>query len=107
MGVRRDKGRALARYMLGGTGIPYITWDGASNALTAPPPYRIEMTTSRSLENWHDTIRGITGDSPHMAIRYDNSLPDVSQAWVAMKLSGFLPLLTAHYETIKQRIEGE
>lgn len=107
MGVRRDKGRALARYLTGSTGIPFLTWDGLHNEINAPWPYHIEVTTSRSLGNWHDLIRGIDGDAPHMVIRYDNSLPDVSHAWVAMSLSGFVPLLTAHYNTLQDRIQGE
>jgi len=107
MGVRRDKGLALARYMTGTSGIPGLSWEGLHSEITAPPPYQIDVTTSRSLENWHDLIRGIDGDQPHMAIRYDNSLSDVSQAWVAMRLSGFIPLLTAHYNTMKDRIEVE
>lgn len=107
MGARRDKGRALTRYMTGSTGIPFLTWDGTHSKIDAPSPYRIDVTTSRSLENWHDLIRGISGDAPSMAIRYDHSLSDVSEAWVAMRLSGFVPLLTAHYQTISDRIEGE
>ena len=106
MGVRRDKGRALTRYLTGSTGIPFLTWNGLQNEIDAPPPYHIDITTSRNLGNWHELIRGI-GDGPSMAIRYDNALPDVSHAWVAMKLSGFVPLLTAHYNTLQDRIEGE
>lgn len=105
MGVRRDKGNALARYLTGTTGIPFIRWEGTT--LEAPSPYLIDVTTSRSLENWHNLIRNMGETKPHMAIRYDNTLPDVSQAWVAMKLNGFTPLLTAHYESIQDRIKGE
>lgn len=107
MGVRRDKGRALTRYLTGTTGIPLLHWDGIHGCIDAPPPYKIDVTTSRSLSNWHDLIRELNVDAPHMVIRYDNSLPDVSHAWVAMKLSGFVPLLTAHYNTVQDRIKGE
>lgn len=105
MGVRRDKGNALARYIVGSTGIPFIRWEGVS--LHAPSPYLFDVTTSRSLDNWHRIIREIDDDKPRMVIRYDNTLPDVSHAWVGMKLNGFLPLLTAHYESIQDRIKGE
>lgn len=107
MGVRRDKGKAITRYLTGSTGIPFLLWDGIQNAIEAPAPYKIDVTTSRSLENWHNLIRSIEGDKPVMAIRYDNTLPDVSHAWVAMKLGGFVPLLTAHYNTMQDRIKGE
>lgn len=107
MGVRRDKGRALTRYLTGSTGIPFLHWDGINGCIDAPHPYVIDVTTSRALANWHDLIRDIKDDTQHMVIRYDNSLPDVSHAWVAMKLSGFTPLLTAHYNTLQDRIEGE
>lgn len=105
MGVRRDKGKALNRYLTGTTGIPMLMWDGSG--IQAPSPYKIDVTTSRSLDNWHRLIREITDDKPHMVIRYDNTLPDVSHAWVAMKLSGFVPLLTTHYESMQDRIKGE
>jgi hypothetical protein len=105
MGVRETKGRALARYILGTTGVPFIRWE--SNGIQAPAPYGINITTSRALQNWHDTIRELPVDKPHMAIRYDNSLPDVSHAWVAMKLGAFTPLMEAHYNTIRDRIEKE
>jgi hypothetical protein len=105
MGVRADKGRALSRYITGHTGMPLLHWNGTT--IESPPPYKFEVTTSRSLENWHNLIRGIEGYNPHMAIRYDNTLPDVSHAWVAMQLSGFVPLLTAHYKSIQDRIKGE
>ena len=106
MGVRRDKGRALTRYLTGATGIPFLHWNGIHSQIDAPYPYVIDVTTSRALANWHDQIREL-GDLTHMAIRYDNSLPDVSHAWVAMKLSGFVPLMTAHYQTMQDRVEGE
>ena len=107
MGERSNKGAALSRYLTGHTGMPFLMWNGSHSTIETPPPYKIEVTTSRSLENWHNLIRGIEGHKPQMAIRYDNALPDVSHAWVAMQLSGFVPLLTAHYNTIQDRIKGE
>jgi hypothetical protein len=107
MGARRDKGRALTRYLTGSTGIPFLAWDGIHGAIDAPSPYKIDVTTSRSLGNWHDLIRGINSASQHMVIRYDYNMDSVADAWVAMKLGGFVPLLTAHYQTISDRVEGE
>lgn len=105
MGVRRDKGAALTRYLTGSTGIPTLSWD--NGVILAPSPYRIEVTTNRKLETWHELMRRLPADKPHMAIRYDNVLPDVSYAWVGMTLGGIAPLLQAHYETIADRIKGE
>lgn len=105
MGVRRDKGVALVRYITATTGIPLLSWQWES--IAAPAPYEIAVTTNRKLENWHECIRELDPDRPHMAIRYDNGLPDVSHAWVAMTLGGFAPLLGAHYNTIADRIKGE
>ena len=104
---RTGKGLALTRYITGTTGIPLLSWDGLHSSIDAPAPYRIEVTTSRKLQNWHDLIRAAPEMSQTMVIRYDNSLTDVSHAWVAMPLGGFAPLLAAHYETIQDRIRGE
>jgi hypothetical protein len=95
MGVRTDKGRRLAAYLTGHAAIPGITWTGTG--ISSPYPYRIDVTTSRALENWHDLLRqehpGI-----RLAIRYDNTLPDVSHAWTAMSLRDACILLKTHYE---------
>lgn len=107
MGVKKDKGTALTRYLTGTTGIPFLCWNHHFSQIDAPYPYTINVSTSRKLENWYSVIRAIEGDMPRMVIRYDNSLPDVSHAWVGMKLSGFTPLLTAHYNSISDRMKGE
>lgn len=105
MGVRRDRGLALARYLTGSTGIPFIRWDGMG--LDAPAPYSFGVTTSRKLQVWHDRIWELPVDKPHCVIRYDSAMPDVSHAWVAMKLGGVAPLLGLHYDSISDRIKGE
>lgn len=105
MGARADKGRALNRYLTGSTGIPFLTWNGMT--IEAPAPYRFSVTTSRSVQNWIDNIRLTNSDQPHMAIRYDYNMNSVADAWVGMRLGAFVPLLTAHYNSISDRIEGE
>lgn len=105
MGARRDKGLALARYLLGNTGIPMLSWDGVVSCIDAPPPYHISVTTSRKLGNWHDNIRESVPGELSIAIRYDNGMPSLDQAWVGMQLRSFLPLLTAHYESIRPRVQ--
>jgi hypothetical protein len=105
MGVRNDKGRAVTRYLTGSTGIPMLSWNADNNTISAPPPYKITLTTSRKLENWHDILRREQTGGLHVAIRYDNSQPAVDHAWVGLSLKDFTVLLTAHYESIRDRVQ--
>lgn len=105
MGARTDKGKALTRYLTGTTGIPFLAWDGRFGRIDAPPPYLIRVTTSRKLENWHDDIRHSLPGGLDISIRYDNSVPSLDQAWVGMQLHSFVPLLTAHYQSIQDRVQ--
>lgn len=105
MGERRDKGLGLTRYLTGHTGIPMLSWNGAENSIDAPFPYLMEVTTSRKLQNWHDLIRALPENRLGMAIRYDNGMPSIEQAWVCMHLSQFVPILKAHYDTIRTENE--
>ena len=105
MGARTDKGRALTRYMTGHTGIPMLAWDGMRGRIDAPPPYVIDVTTARKLQEWHDAIRESPVDSTHMAIRYDLGMSGVEDAWVGMRLRAFVPLLAAHYDSIRPRVQ--
>lgn len=108
MGTKRDKGMAVTRYLTGSTGIPFMSWNGGHSQIDAPYPYMFRVSTARSISNWADQIREIEGDMPRVCIRYDGDIPDVSHAWVGMKLMGFVPLLTAHYEhNIAPRMEKE
>ena len=70
MGGRRDKGLSVTRYLTGQTGIAGLTWDGVRGQILAPPPYQIDLTTSRKLQNWHDLL-GAELPTTHIAIRYD------------------------------------
>lgn len=105
MGARTDKGKALARYLTGHTGIPLLAWNGGQGIVDAPPPYRIEVKTARKLDDWHDAIRHAPSEGVAMAIRYDYSVPTLEEAWVGMQLRTFVPLLTAHYESIRDRVQ--
>ena len=104
MGVRATKVRALVRYLTGHTGVPMLSWDGTSTAIDAPPPYRITVTTARKLQEWHDAIReaGPLG----VAIRYDNTLPSIEDAWVGMTLRTFTQFMEAHYESVRPRVQS-
>lgn len=105
MGERATKGRAVTRYLTGHTGIPLLTWDGIRGRIDAPPPYLIDVTTSRKLENWHNLLREQPPGGLSIAIRYDNGMPSLDQAWVGMQLRSFTPLLTAHYQSIQNRVQ--
>lgn len=107
MGARRDKGLALARYLTGHTGIPLLAWNHDAGEIDAPHPYRMHVVTARSLTYWHEHLNAMPDDAPHMTIRYDHSLGSIDAAWVGMRLSGFVPLLTKHYEALhKERMEN-
>jgi hypothetical protein len=112
VGGRNTKGMAVGRYLTGCTGIPMLSWDLSTARITAPPPYAIDVTTSRKLQNWYDLIRADTdAHTVHAVVRYDMSFDSVEQAWVGMNMRTFSKLLTAHYESIRPRInsyvEGE
>lgn len=105
MGARTTKGAALTRYLTGHTGIPLLTWDGQHGRIDAPYPYQIDVTTSRKLQTWHDLLREELPAGIGINIRYDNGMPSIDQAWVGMQLRSFVPLLTAHYESIRTENE--
>ena len=105
MGIRTDKGKAITRYLTGHTGIPALSWNGGLGGVDAPPPYSIDVTTSRKLENWHELIRNGKPDGIGISIRYDMGMPSLEEAWVGMQLRSFIPLLTAHYESIRPRVQ--
>lgn len=109
MGARLDKGRATARYLLGHTGIPGLAFAGSSNDIISPLPYFMDVTTSRKLSDWHESIASLSGTGSmghHIAIRYDNNMASVADAWVGMTLHQFVPLLTAHYDhVVRPRLE--
>lgn len=104
MGVRRDKGQSIARFITVATGIPGVRWAGNS-MLDMPYPYQAHVTTARKLQSWHDAIAATSqSDRPvAIAIRYDNGMPDVAHAWAAMPLSTACLLIGHHYETIRER----
>ena len=109
MGVRANKGNAIARYMLGNTGIPGISWNSTTGSISMPYPYIIDLTTSRKLQNWHDRLASYPeAASPiHACIRYDNGMDGIPSAWVGIKIDPFIQLITAHHESLVRNTEGE
>lgn len=105
MGIRADKGRSVAKYIGGHTGMPFVRWD--NNGLHSPAPYRFDLTTSKKLDNWHNQLREPRTNGLYAAIRYDYTVPTLNDAWVGMHLDDYVTLLTSHYESIQDRIKGE
>lgn len=98
VGVRRDKGMAVARYILGTTGIPGISW--ASGSIQSPPPYAIDLLTGRKLQWWHDRIASYDNEpGMRFAVRYDNGMGPITSAWVGMNITAFTELLAAHHQS--------
>jgi hypothetical protein len=104
VGVRREKGMAITRYLTGHCGIVGLSWDGTCNQILSPSDYQIDVTTSRKLDNWHQLLRQETTNA-HISIRYDLGMDSINQAWVGMQMSDFVPLLTAHYLTNQRGTE--
>ena len=80
-----------------------LRWEGGSSRIEAPHPYVINVTTSRKLQTWHDHIRD-DGSGIRIAIRFDNNMDSVSQAWVGMQLCDATSLMAAHYKEIEDRV---
>jgi hypothetical protein len=104
MGVRRDKGTAVARYIGAHTGMPSIHWD--YSGLHAPKPYDLTLITNRKLDMFTKELNR-EHEGIWAAIRYDYGMSDLNHAWVGMHLKDYVTLLTTHYETIQDRIKGE
>lgn len=105
MGIRATKGNALARYLTGSTGIPFISWDGHDSRVNMPSPYSVDVTTARKLQVWHDNIRSDVPDHMiHASVRYDMMFDSIEQAWVGMNLRSFSTLLATHYDANRDRI---
>ena len=107
VGLRNGKGNAVTRYLTGSTGIPMLSWNYSDSRVLAPPPYLLDVTTSRKLQHWHDLIRSDTSpDTIHAVIRYDMSMDSIEQAWVGMNMRTFSTILTAHYDSIRHRVDS-
>lgn len=96
MGKRSDKGNAIARFILGNTGMPGVSWN--QDVLSCPAPYSMSTTTGLTVAHWTDRIR-VEHQRMHIAIRYNYSMDSVANAWVGMQLHQFVPILKAHYDT--------
>lgn len=102
MGRRSDKGRAIARYLTGRTGVPFIRWE--NNGIAAPYPYVIHAITDMKIERFREALNKPT-QGLNIVVRYDGLINDLNDAWVGMRLDDFVVLMQAHYESIQDRIK--
>jgi hypothetical protein len=102
VGIRRDRGLAVARYVVGASGIPGVRWTGQI-PLDAPYPYQLGLTTSRVHVHWTDAIAELDPKRVGGIIKYDGSIPDIPSAMVGMRLDHFCSLIGMHYE---QHVKG-
>lgn len=102
---RKDKGKAVTRYIGAVSGIPTLHFDATSNEIEAPPPYRLAVSTDGAWWRLAAYLKALPEDSISAAIRYDKFLEGgVDNAIVATRLSTFATLLESHYNTIQDRV---
>jgi hypothetical protein len=99
---RGEKVRAVARYLTGHTGIPFIKEIPHQNRLEAPRGYGFLVTTDGSLQRFwaagYETDRNMID----VAIRFDNRLQQVDDSMVLMRLNVFARLLATYHESKEQ-----
>lgn len=102
---RKDKGERIIRYITGNSGIPGISYQYEANAVNAPYPYKLGVTTAA--QNWRfmQAVRELPHDRIGGIVRYDGYVQTVDEAVVGMRLDTFCQLLAVHYETIRERFE--
>ena len=107
---RSYKGRVIAKFLTGVSGVPLLRWNPETSTVDAPPPYYIKVTTDAASWRFWQAVRELPV-GPAVVIRYDNFIDGVEDAVVGMRLSTFASLLETHYNTISDRIttftEGE
>lgn len=103
---RQDKCRAVTRYLATRTGIPSLFFASQGNTIEAPPPYKFVVSTDAAWWRMGTYLRSLPEDSIGVVVRYDKLIEGgIDNAVVAMRLSAFVQLLEAHYNTIQDRVE--
>lgn len=103
---RRDKGKAVTRYIATRTGIPSLFFDVTSNAIDAPPPYQFAVSTDGAWWRTAAYLNGMRDDRLGAVVRYDKFLEGgIDNAIVCMRLSAFVTILESHYNTIQDRVQ--
>lgn len=103
---RKDKGKAVTRYIGAVSGIPTLHFDPASNHIDAPPPYRLAVSTDGAWWRLAAYLKDLPEDAISAVVRYDGFLTEggVDNAIVATRLSTFATLLECHYNSIQDRV---
>ena len=107
MSGRADKTRAVSRYLTAYSEIPLISWDGHSNVLDSPAPYRFVVSTDATSFRFFAGVKDLPSTGISAVIRYDKFLDNIEDAVIGMKLPTFTSLLSAHYGTISDRITNK
>lgn len=97
MGRRRDKGMAVARYLTGETGIPFIRWD--YGGLHAPHPLRLDLQTEATNWKYWKAVHALGTEDISAVIRYDAYIESIPDAVVTTKLATFTRMLATLNET--------
>lgn len=96
---RAEKVRAVARYLTGHTGIPFIKEIPHQNRLETPRPYAVLVTTDGSLQRFWAAGYELERDLISFAVRFDNRLQQVDDSMVLMRLSEFVKLLAVYHDS--------
>lgn len=103
---RKDKGKAVTRYLGAVSGIPTLYFNAENNHIDAPPPYRLAVTTDAAWWRLSSYLRDMPEDGIAAVIRYDGFIEGgVDQAIACMRLSTFATLLGSHYDSIQDRVQ--
>jgi hypothetical protein len=105
MGVRRDKARAITRYLSGHSAIPTLYLDPDNTIISGPPPYGFRLSTDRNSVRFFHYIKEAPRGGINPVIRYDGEIPELEDAIVGIRLSEFVQLIAAHYKSIEDRVQ--
>lgn len=95
---RGDKGKAVARYLTGHTGIPGLRFDGVQSIVEAPRPYSIDVVTDAKWTRFGDKVKATSNVSGlPFVVRYDAYIDSVDTAIVGCNLHTFSVLLHRYH----------
>lgn len=102
---RANKGRAVTRYLIGSSGIPFISWDTSIKDISAPNPYFFTVTTDAVNWRYWQKIKELPDKQISAVIRYDKYIDNTADAIAGIRLSTLGKLLAVHYQTIADRVD--
>jgi hypothetical protein len=92
---RLEKGKRIARFLTGVTGLIGLNYQYHSNEVSVPKPHRVTLSTHRSNELFMQMVRKL-GDEEGMpvVVRYDGDYGSVDEATVSMTLRTYAEFLS-------------